>query len=248
MDSLPRIVWTLWLQGWDNAPETARACLTSWRRQNPGWDVRAIDGSTVSAFLPPSIVERLTATPREPEALSDQIRIELLHAHGGVWSDATAMCAKPLDAWLPQRMRSGFFAFERPGPDRMIATWFLAASRPNNIVNKWRDSATAYWAGREARDSYFWFHELFARLYNEDESFRNDWHLTPALPANHRFHFSPNDPRLIATATPGYIGALGAAPPPVLKLTHKLPTIIAPNSLVDLLRAFGRGEPTSPPP
>ncbi|MGH6952032.1 MAG: capsular polysaccharide synthesis protein, partial [Vitreimonas sp.] len=32
MDSLPRIVWTLWLQGWDAAPETARACLASWRR------------------------------------------------------------------------------------------------------------------------------------------------------------------------------------------------------------------------
>lgn len=244
MPSLPRIVWTFWLQGWGVAPETAQACVVSWRRLNPGWDVRAIDESTLPAFLAPSVIERLTATRKEPEALSDQIRIELLHAHGGVWVDATAMCAKPLDEWLPQRMRSGFFAFERPGPDRMIASWFLAASRPSYIASKWRDSAAEYWADRNERDNYFWFHQLFAQLYAQDETFRCDWDLTPALPARHEFHFSPNDTRLTARATAAHIDALSAPPSPVFKLTHKLSQTVEGNSLMEVLRAFGRGEPT----
>ena len=238
---LPKIIWLLWLQGWEEAPPVAQACLTSWRRLNPGWDVRAIDGPGAAAHLDTPTFERIAAVPKEPEAFSDQIRIELLHAHGGVWADATAMCAVPLEQWLPQRMPAGFFAFERPTPDRMIASWFLAASTGSNVVAKWRAEVVAYWTGRQYRDDYFWFHKLFAAAYDGDERVRAEWDATPKLPAWHAFHFAPEDRRLTAPATPEHIAALARPPSPVFKLTHKLSASAGPDSLLELLCDFGLG-------
>ena len=242
MASLPRVLWLLWLQGWNEAPLVARACLESWRRLNPAWEVRAIDGPGVAQYLSPPVFAQIAAVPKEPEAFADQIRIELLHAHGGVWADATAMCATPLDHRLPQRMRTGFFAFARPTPDRIIASWFLAAAVPCNIVAKWRASVAAYWTEREYRDDYFWFHKLFGTLYDEDQSFRSDWDATPSLPARHAFHFAPEDSRLTEAATPDQRAALASPPSPVFKLTHKISTSTAANSLLQLLCDFGSGE------
>jgi hypothetical protein len=221
----------------------AQACLASWRRLNPGFEVRALDGPGAADYLDARTFEQIAAVPKEPEAFSDQIRIELLHAHGGVWADATAMCAVPLEHWLPQRLRCGFFAFERPTPDRMIASWFLAASAASNIVAQWRARVVRYWTGRQHRDDYFWFHKLFAAAYESDESFRADWDATPSLPAWHAFHFAPEDGRLTAAATPDYVAALAAPPSPVFKLTHKLSRAAGPDSLLQLLCDFGRGAP-----
>jgi hypothetical protein len=208
---------------------------------NPGWEVRAIDGSLLADYVSPQTYAHIAGVPKEPEAFADQIRVELLHAHGGVWADATAMCTIPLEHWLPQRMQTGFFAFERPTPDRLIASWFLAASQACNIVAKWQTRVGAYWTGREFRDDYFWFHKLFATLYEEDESFRADWDATPSLPAQHAFHFGPEDIRLTSPATPDYIAALASPPSPVFKLTHKLSKSPGPNSLLQRLCDFGSG-------
>jgi hypothetical protein len=196
----------------------------------------------LAEYLSSPVFAQIAAVPKEPEAFADQIRIELLQAHGGVWADATAMCAMPLDHWLPQRMRTGFFALARPTSDRMLATWFLAAALPCNIVAKWRTSVAAYWIGREYRDDYFWFHKLFGALYAEDESFRSDWDATPSLPARHAFHFGPEDSRLTSAATPDYRAALASPPSPVFKLTHKVSKSTGSNSLLQLLCEFGSGE------
>lgn len=79
------------------------------------------------------------------QALSDVLRINLLAQHGGVWADATCFCTKPLDEWLPEYMSTGFFAFERPVADRMIGSWFLAASKYNYIIKTFQLKVNAYW-------------------------------------------------------------------------------------------------------
>jgi hypothetical protein len=200
-----------------------------------------LDDESLAEFLGEEAMRRIFARPKEPEALSDEIRVELLRRWGGVWADATAMCAKPLDEWLPQKMTSGFFAFERPTADRMLASWFLAATPRNYIIEKWHDSVLHYWEAHTARDDYFWFHNLFAAQYAEDAKFRALWDLTPTLPAKHDFHFSPDDPRLRAQPPPGTEDKLKSSAP-VFKLTHKLPDQVVSGSMLELLCRFGRGE------
>ena len=57
---------------------------------------------------------------------------------GGVWVDASVVPVKPLSQWLGDALtEAGFFAFERPGPDRPISSWFLAATPRNLIFREW---------------------------------------------------------------------------------------------------------------
>lgn len=236
---LPKIIWILWLQGWDVAPPVAHASLASWRGRNPDWHVNALDLQALSQFIPASDLERIIGTDKEPEAASDQIRIELLHRYGGVWADATTICARSLDDWLHDAMASGFFAFSRPGPDRMLSSWFLAAEKGSYVVEVWRAAVIRYWFGRLVRDDYFWFHKLFATAYEDDDAFRVLWDAVPEFPASNPFHFGPNSSALLAPPTSYYNQTLSNPPTPVFKLTHKFSAPYGPNSLMNVLCSFG---------
>jgi hypothetical protein len=76
---------------------------------------------------------------------SDLIRLALLSEYGGIWADATTYCMKPLDEWLEKYMGSGFFAFYRPGEDRLISNWFLSAEKGSPIITKLYDRMIAFW-------------------------------------------------------------------------------------------------------
>jgi hypothetical protein len=232
----PKTLWCLWLQGWNSAPDVAQACLASWQQLNPGWRVHALDEESIRDFLPADALERICAAKEHPEALSDYIRIELLYRHGGVWADATTMCMESLDEWLPASMQSGFFAFEKPTTDRMIASWFLAAEKGSYIVEQWWRSVVEFWDGRTHRgDDYFWFHQLFANNLQSDPNFRAAWSATKVRPASPEGHFAPFDPRLIQPATAAQVAMLREPPSPVFKLSHKIPAKRSPNSLVEVL-------------
>jgi hypothetical protein len=142
---IPKRLWFLWLQGIEQAPPLVRICLDSWHRWNPDWQIEVLDWSRLESFLPeyPLWCERWAAM--NPGALSDLIRVNLLYHHGGVWADATCLCRKPLDVWLHHLARTGFFAFAEPAPDRMLASWFLAANRHAPIIAGWRDLCHGYW-------------------------------------------------------------------------------------------------------
>ncbi|MES1156219.1 MAG: capsular polysaccharide synthesis protein, partial [Alphaproteobacteria bacterium] len=243
---VPKIIWTLWLQGFDQAPPVVRAAVKSWRRLNPGWRVHMLDRQTLDNFIPAADLARIFDTEKESEALSDQIRLELLHRYGGVWADATALCVTPLDQWLPAHMQSGFFAFERPGPDRMLSSWFLAAEKGSYIVEQWREAANDYWEDRAARDQYFWVHRLFEQCWREDEHFQRLWEATPKLPAFHPYHFGPGSERLLGETTEQDRAAFEAPPSPVFKLTHKIDAAPEGSLLNALIRAQDGPEPPAP--
>lgn len=141
---MPKVIWFLWLQGLDNAPPLVRACHDSWRARNPGWRVMCLDEDTLrahaSADYSSGHLARLI-----PQHRAGLLRFDLLAHHGGVWADATTYCVRPLDAWLPPNMGSGFFAFRRPGPDRVISTWFLAATAGNLLAARMFEHMLAYW-------------------------------------------------------------------------------------------------------
>jgi hypothetical protein len=225
---LPRVIWLLWLQGWGVAPELVRACAETWRRHNPGWNVRLVDRASLTDVVPDDAFAALAGKTLEPEAMSDVVRIELLSRYGGVWADATAYCLEPLDRWLPPRMTAGFFAFARPGPDRMLSSWFLAAVQGSGIVQRWRAATRAYWATRTSRDHYFWFHRLFAECHAADPWFREAWDAVPALSALGPHRFEPYELRLAEPPTADDESFLAAPDVPVLKLTHKRPPPEAP--------------------
>ncbi|PST17626.1 hypothetical protein C7U61_18535 [Rhizobium sp. JAB6] len=236
----------LWLQGWQEAPEVAQASRQSWLRFNPDWRVQALSLPDLTNFLPTATLERLNVDSIPPAAASDVIRLELLHRYGGVWVDATTICTRSLDSWLPAQMASGFFAFDRPSPDRLLSTWFLAAQAGSYIVERWCAAATDYWLGRSEHDNYFWVHNLFANCCRVDPNFRAAWELTPKHSARHAYHFAPHSPALLEPPTLAYREDV-TPPEPVMKLTHKL-AHFDDQSLMATLCRFGRGAAPDDPP
>lgn len=177
---LPRIIWIFWAQGEQAAPHIVKACMASWKARNPGWDVRILDARNIGDF---------TSVGDLPAGISyshfaDIARVRLLVEHGGVWADATTYCVKPLEHWLIPLMQGGFFAFHRPHPDRMIASWFLASEPGGAIASIWWERIAAYWSATRKADHYLWLHYLFEWTVRVDPAFRRAWGRVPKLSAD----------------------------------------------------------------
>src|SRR5262249_56262769 len=129
---------------------------------SPGGDWRLGWAGSFEASLGATARPPMAAGNLPSEALSDVVRIELLHRFGGIWVDSTVYCLRPLDGWLDHAMPSGFFAFNRPMPDVTLSSWFLAAERGCYVIELWRRKALEYWKDRIERDHYFSIHRLFA--------------------------------------------------------------------------------------
>jgi len=233
---IPRVIWINWFQGWDQAPELVKACKASWERRNPGWDVVALSNDSIASY-----VDIADAVPNSrgkwftPEAHSDLLRVALLARYGGVWADATTWCARSLDEWLPSHAPSGWFAFERPGPDRMLASWFLVSDSDALVPRSWQRACDSYWEGRSSSDDYFWFHHLFESCYNTDPIVHATWDLTRRLPAGPPHSLQE---RLHEEVQPHDIEALNGAGSPVLKLTHKSKPEIVSGTVHEAIRGF----------
>lgn len=189
--SPPKVIYSLWLQGLQNAPDLVHLNFERWARLNPNYKVEIFDRERVEDLLHdfPLGIDRLS-----PQALSDVVRARVLSSNGGIWVDASVLPTSPLDNWLPALMTSsGFFAFEKPGLDRPLSSWFLAATKDNLIMQKWYDSVERYWSvdrilydGIPSNPSvavdtwpdqfpYFWFHYLFQSLMDCDVKFSEAW-------------------------------------------------------------------------
>lgn len=226
--SLPRIVYMYWDRGLDNAPEICRFCRDSWHRLNPGWQIVELDRASATDILDPSDLP----SDIEPCHYADLLRLELLSRTGGVWADATLLCLKPLDEWLPMNLaQADAFVFSNPAPDRLISNWFIAALDQSEVIQRWKAASMGYWRGRRRPPrNYFWQHALWQRLVLLDRNFRAHYRSMPRLSADtcqrmlyglRRGHFSDRDYNLIAIS-------------PLQKLSHK--DDIAPTHVEKVLR------------
>ena len=143
---MTKIIWTYWHQGWEHAPPLVKQCHQSWVRFNPDYEVRALDENTLAEHveLPRSIdFARPDLTVQKVAAFA---RLGLLCRHGGVWTDATVYCTRPLSDWLEQYFQCRFFAFRSPGLDRLMSNWFLAAEPDSIILQRLYQSFTDFFA------------------------------------------------------------------------------------------------------
>lgn len=181
---MTKIIWTCWFQGRTHAPHLVERCLDSWERCNPGWELRCLDATTIEKYIPIGQYVDLERQAITAAALSDIVRILLLHEYGGVWVDATLYCNRPLDDWLPGVMDEGFFAFSSPGPDRPLSSWFLSAEPHTYLISVWCAKAIDYWSDRSGADEYFWFHYAFRELIAVDRAAAAAWQRVPRVSAD----------------------------------------------------------------
>ena len=107
-------IWIYWHQGWENAPSIVKQCKSSWARLNPDYEIHALDQDSLAKHIafPTGInTQRKDLTVQKIAALA---RLVLLSKYGGIWADATVMCAKPLSEGIEEYYSSRFFAFITP--------------------------------------------------------------------------------------------------------------------------------------
>jgi len=180
-----KTIYIAWMQGFDKAPEIVKECVKSWKYYNPDWDIVLIDNNNLINFINlENYISNIFNKPIEKCHLSDIIRCLLLKKYGGLWVDSTTFCNKPLNNWLPNYIKKGFFAFEKPGHDRLISNWFLYADKKNYIIDKWCNRTIKYYTLHNKAHTYFIHHYLFGNLYKYDNKFKKMWDEVPKLSAN----------------------------------------------------------------
>lgn len=222
-NEIPKVLWMLWFQGWENAPTLVKKCKETWVKHNPDWTIHFLTSENISDFIDlEAIIPGYNTKDIRPESLSNVIRMALLLKYGGVWADSTLYCNKPLDSWLPeQTSSSSFFAFANPGPDRLLSNWFLAATPNHPIIQKWYDATVNYWDGRLERHTYFWCHYLFGELYQTDPELKNLWDKTPKVSADAPHYFLPYEKTFSRALTVQDKEVIDNPNTPVFKLTYR---------------------------
>ena len=206
---IPKIIWIYWAQGWGQAPDLVKKCLSAWERMHPDWEIRALTDKNIEHYID---IERYIPGFSKKElsraTKSDILRILLIYQYGGVWVDASSCPVKPLDDWLWGHMQSEFFAFsdafrerapEIHPKDRMVDAWFIASRNDNYIIHEWAKRTISFWKERsyahnergpgliknkngfEMGPEYFWFSYLFPELYQTDDRFKRLWDATKKI-------------------------------------------------------------------
>lgn len=180
-----KTIYILWFQSFENAPELVKRCVNSWKHYNPDWNTVLIDNNNLPEYVNlNNYIVDIANKYISRNHLADIIRSILLNTYGGIWVDATTFCNKPLNEWLPNYINEGFFAFDKPGPDRLISSWFIYSDKNNYIINKWCNETLKYFTVNEKEHPYFIYHYLFGNLYNSDNTFKQIWDKVPKLSAN----------------------------------------------------------------
>lgn len=134
-----------WHQGFNKAPAVIKNCVRQWQYLHSDWQIHLLDQHNVYKYakpleINPSILNNMKLAHR-----SDLIRTQLLIKYGGVWADPTCFPLQKLEDWLPEKMGAGFFFFYKPGRDRIISNWFIAAEKGNTVLIRLYDALIDYW-------------------------------------------------------------------------------------------------------
>lgn len=147
--SMERRIFTYWHQGFSNAPAVVNTCVQSLKAHHPEWEIVLLDDENVHEWIEPIPISKAKWETLRLAHQSDVIRTQLLVRYGGVWADPTIFFTKSMDTWLPERMEPGLFLFHRPGPDRLIANWFIAATKGNLLLQRLYDELCKYWENND---------------------------------------------------------------------------------------------------
>jgi tetratricopeptide (TPR) repeat protein len=172
-------VFSLWMQGIENAPPVVQVCHRQLIRST----------SRPVVYLDAEMLPDYAQLPADIEDMdismahrSDLLRIELLATYGGTWLDATCLVREDFDKNLEELLSaSGFFAFAKR--KATLSNWLLSVDKPgHHLILMLREALHAYWRHFRRTRRYYDFHYLFEGLVELDPGTRRIWEATPKIP------------------------------------------------------------------
>ena len=194
MDGLPAIpegpvvrddahdkVFTLWLQGEENAPELVQACFWSMRRHFRQ-ELIVLDESNLYDYvsLPKAIVEKYRAGKIKTAHFADICRLDLLYRHGGYWIDSTCYVTAPVPDWIEEQ---DFFLYltekEYGSVYSFCQNCFIRARKGDYLLAAWRSMVLDFWLHQTVRMDYFQHQLMFKALVQNDPRAREHFARMP---------------------------------------------------------------------
>lgn len=146
-NNIPKKIWTFWDS--PNPPKFVNECIQTWKKYNPDYEIILLNKENVSKYLPEvdfSKIKHIHGS--STEKFSDMVRLQVLAKYGGIWSDASILCLKPYDSWIPQLQEKknaefvGFYIDSFTLPEYkekspVIESWFFACVENCSLVKDW---------------------------------------------------------------------------------------------------------------
>ena len=177
-------VFTLWLQGEDNAPALIGNCFRRMRKFCSDCDVIVLDQDSLAAYtdIPEYIWKKYRAGKIGRAHFSDICRLDLLYRYGGYWLDSTCFLTGTIPAYIRD---SDFFAYM--AGDRVkwnygyIQNCFLHAGKGCYLMAMWRRILFEYWKCEDSTVDYLQHHLMFKTIIEEIPEAAAEFSLMPEV-------------------------------------------------------------------
>lgn len=169
-------IWVLWWQGYENAPDIVKTCITSIRKNAGSHPVVLLDQYNYKQYitLPDHVLDSFEKGHMMYAGFSDVFRTSLLYKHGGIWMDATIYMLHPLDKAIENSTFYSLRAIDG-GPESfslIMDSWhlfFLACGRGNHIMRLLNDLLIEYWKYEETFIDYLLIDFFLTMIYRNVE-------------------------------------------------------------------------------
>ena len=148
----PNKIWTMWLQGLENAPKIVQHCIASiQKRYRDDLIILTSDNFSHYVDIPDFVIEKNKKGIITNTHFSDIVRFSLIKKYGGMWLDSTIFL---LDD-IPDYMRFADVFFHNGVNEKIIASINVMAAKPYHpIIIKTINLMMAFWENENHMPSY----------------------------------------------------------------------------------------------
>ena len=163
-------IFSIWLQGEENAPALVKACFRS-IRAHCTQELVVLDEKTLFEYikLPDIIMEKRKKGMIKNAHFADICRVELLYQYGGFWLDSTGFVTSPIPQWIVDQDFFVYLTGQRVGsPYSFMQNCFIRARKGAYLLAAWRAMILDYWSHENSSFDYFMHQLLFKALVTGD--------------------------------------------------------------------------------
>ena len=175
-----KIIWTLWMQGYENAPELVKSTIDSIRKfaELNNFQFILLEENTIEKYIvfPKLIKEKMDLGVIDYTKISDILRVSLLAKYGGTWVDATIYMKEEFDSSL---LLQNYYTIKTVGiedysPNISNNRWkgfFLSGN--SSLFSFTRDFFFEYYSRYDIAVDYLLIDYIFDMAYKYDEKIKN---------------------------------------------------------------------------
>lgn len=171
-------VFVFWAQGFENAPEIVKSCVSSIKENFKNHDVVLIDSSNFKTFvnIPDYILKKVENKTISLTHFSDILRVCLLEKYGGVWIDATCYLTASISHEIT---KYSFYSnkLNNDGSKLFVSkgrwsAFFLCSNKGNQIITNLKNLFFEYWKTHDTLIEYYLIDYAITLQYSKFENIK----------------------------------------------------------------------------